>query len=563
MKVTLVQPPMILSNVKHQLLVQPPLGMAYVGACLREAGHTVRVVDGVGEGIGRLSPFRGAHRVFGLTIDEIVDRIEADTDVIGVGIMFSNFWPVAKALIRSLRARFPRAAIVCGGEHVTALPRFVLEDAPVDYAVIGEGEETALELVACLAGTPDSRPLEAIAGLAYRSADGSIATTPRRQRRRGLDRIPWPAWDLFPLDRYLDARLFSGMPSESSQRPMIITATRGCPYTCKFCSNEQMWGINYFMRDPKDVVDEMEFYGREYGATDFHFQDLTLVVNGRWVHRLCDEIIARNLGITWKTISGTRSEALDRDLLVKMSRSGCDDLVLAPESGSPEIGRITRKRVKLEKILSVARLASRLPSPMRVAGLMIIGYPEERLQDVLRTYAYVARMARAGFSTVHFHKFAAYPGCEYHDIAAREGRIVHDDEYFLGLENTFPFNEFSWHPRWSGRFIAALIMLAHCVFYGTYYLSRPLQIAQAAWRVLTRRPRTRFERYFALRLWGPAATRWSGAARDAPLLRVPASGRAASPPGGPARRLDRQGGAGYEAVDMPPRHPFTLEQQTR
>ena len=88
MKVTLVQPPMILSNVKHQLLVQPPLGMAYVGACLREAGHTVRVVDGVGEGIGRLSPFRGAHKVFGLTIDEIVERIDADTDAIGVGVMF-------------------------------------------------------------------------------------------------------------------------------------------------------------------------------------------------------------------------------------------------------------------------------------------------------------------------------------------------------------------------------------------------------------------------------------------------------------------------------------------
>jgi radical SAM superfamily enzyme YgiQ (UPF0313 family) len=438
--------------------------------------------------------------------------------------MFSNFWPISKVVIRALRERFPGTPIVCGGEHVSALPRLVLEDTPVDYAVVGEGEETALELLDHLAGAPGALPLERIAGLTYRGRDGAISTTARRQRRRALDELPWPAWDLFPLEQYLDACLFTAMPFDSTQRPMVIIATRGCPYTCKFCSNEQMWGINYFMRDPVDVVDEMESYVHTYGATDFHFQDLTPIINRRWAHRLCDEIIARGLGITWKTASGTRSEALDPELLAKMARSGCDELILAPESGSPEMGAITRKRVRLDKVLAVARTVRDNRLPMRVTGLMIVGYPEERLRDVAQTYRYLFRMARAGFSTACMHRFTAYPGCEYHDIAVREGRIVHDDGYFLGLENNFPFNSVSWHPRWSAGFIFVLVALGYAIFFGTFYLSKPLQLVRAAWGVLTKRPRSRFERYFAYRLWGPRATRREG--RERPVAPLPVAAQA-------------------------------------
>lgn len=523
MKITLVQPPVITANPKVQPDVQPPLGVAYIAASLRQGGHTVRVVDGLGLGIGRAAHAQDSYYVHGLPVGEIVERVDADSDVIGVATMFSNFWPLSKTIIRALRLRFPHTPIICGGEHVTALSRFVVEDAPVDYAVVGEGEETALELVAALGGAPGSRAPEQIAGLTYRAGDGHIVSTPRRQRRRALGEIPWPAWDLFPLERYLDACLFSAMPFSPRQRPMIIMATRGCPYTCKFCSNEGMWGINYFVRDPTDVVDEMQHYVETYGATDFHFQDLTLIINRRWALSLCDEIIERRLGITWKTALGTRSEALDRELLAKMAASGCDELILAPESGSPEMGRTTRKKVKLDKVLSVARTVRDERLPMRVTGLMIIGYPEERLSHVLETYRFMMQMARAGFSTVCAHRFTAYPGCEYHDIAVAEGRIVHGDAYFLSLENRFPYNSVSWHPRWSGRFILFLITIGYALFFGTYYLSKPTNIIRALRGILGQRPASRFERYFAYRLWGSRATTRAEAGRSgAPVANAPA-----------------------------------------
>ena len=144
------------------------------------------MVDGVGEGIGRSWQFRGRHWAYGLPLDELVGRVDADSDVIGVGIMFSNFWPISKAVIRALRERFPGTPMVCGGEHVSALPRFVLEDGPVDYAVVGEGEETTLELLDHLAGVPDALPLERIAGLTYRGREGTITTTARRRTGCGV-----------------------------------------------------------------------------------------------------------------------------------------------------------------------------------------------------------------------------------------------------------------------------------------------------------------------------------------------------------------------------------------
>jgi radical SAM superfamily enzyme YgiQ (UPF0313 family) len=266
-----------------------------------------------------------------------------------------------------------------------------------------------------------------------------------------------------------------------------------------------MWGVNYFMRDPTDVVDEMEHYVRRYGASDFHFQDLTLVINTAWVKRLCEEIIARGLRITWKTASGTRSEGLDLELLRLMSRSGCDEILLAPDSGSAEITEISRKRVNLDKVVAVARLVRDHDIPMRTTGLMIVGYPEERLRDVLSTYRYLLRMVASGFSTVYINRFTAYPGSEYHDIAVREGRIVHDDAYFLNLERNFGWRSsaLSWHPRWSGRFVLALWAVGYLLFFGAFYLMRPFRMVRSTIAVVRNRPLTRVERFFAFLLWRP------------------------------------------------------------
>jgi radical SAM superfamily enzyme YgiQ (UPF0313 family) len=508
MKVTLVHPPLHLRDPKALPAVQPPIGLAYVAASLRAEGHEVLAVDGLGEAIGRVTALGDGFFVHGLLPDEIAERIDADSDVVGVSTMFSSLWPISRAVVQAIHRRLPHATLVCGGEHVTHCTELVLGETRARYAVLGEGEETVCELFAALAGTPGAPPLEEIAGLARRDASGRTVVNPKRKRRRTLDAIPWPAWDLFPVERYVDAGLFASMPFDPAQRPMVILGSRGCPYTCKFCSNENMWGTQYFTRDPADIVDEMESYLRRYGANDFHFLDLTPIINRRWAKALCRELIDRDLGVTWKTAAGTRSEALDRELLQLMARSGCDELILAPESGSRRVLQVTRKRIDLENVLDVVRMVRDDRIPITVSAFMVIGFPEERLRDVLETYRYLLRMVWAGFSIVFLNRFAAYPGSEYYADALREGRVELRDAYFLDLDRNFDFRAsvLSWHPRWSSGFVHALRVTGYLTFYGAYYLLRPVTAVRAAWRVLRNRPRSRFERFFSFRMWQSSPT---------------------------------------------------------
>ena len=508
MKITLVHPPLHLRNVKGLPAIQPPIGLAYIAASLRARGHEVLAVDGLGEAIGRVTDLHDGFFVHGLLPEEIAERIDPDSDVVGVSTMFSSLWPISREVVNAIHRRLPNAALVCGGEHVTHCTELVLRDTPARHAVLGEGEETVCELVAHLAGEPGAPSLDRIDGLAYRDDTGRVVINPRRRRRRTLDEIPWPAWDLFPVERYVDARLFASMPFDPAQRPMVLIGSRGCPYTCKFCSNENMWGTHYFTRDPKDIVDEMELYMRRYGANDFHFLDLTPIINRRWAKELCRELIARKLGVTWKTAAGTRSEALDRELLHLMAEAGCDEMILAPESGSKRVLEVTRKRIDLENVLEVVRIVRDDQIPLSVSAFMIIGFPEERLRDVLQTYRYLLRMVWAGFSIVFLNRFAAYPGSQYYADALREGRVDLSDEYFLDLDRNLDFATgfHSWHPRWSSAFVHALRIAGYLVFYGAFYLLRPLTAARAFWRVLRNRPRSRFERFFSFRLWRSSPT---------------------------------------------------------
>jgi len=239
----------------------PPIGPAYLAASLRQAGHNARIVDGLGENPFQVTPlFNNKVLAMGLRSEEIVERIEPGNDVIGISCMFSQDWPEIRRLIKLVRHRFPGVRIVAGGEHITATAGFTLDSTPeVDVCVIGEGEETIVDLAASL---DRGAAFDAIKGLWVRGPEGNRYTGPRT-RIRNLDDIPLPAWDVVPLKNYLDNRLGYGV---DRGRSMAMVATRGCPYECTFCSNPEMWTTRWYARDPQKVLDEMQLYQERYDA---------------------------------------------------------------------------------------------------------------------------------------------------------------------------------------------------------------------------------------------------------------------------------------------------------
>jgi anaerobic magnesium-protoporphyrin IX monomethyl ester cyclase len=151
----------------------------------------VSAVDAVGEAVHQYSrsPWSRHAVIHGLTVDEIVERIDPGADIIGISCMFSVEWLVVRRLIEAIRRAFPRTLLVVGGEHVTACPDYTLTDCPaIDVGVLGEGEESIVELAAAHA---DGRDLATVNGIVFRQG-GSLVRTPHRTRIRTIDDIPEP-----------------------------------------------------------------------------------------------------------------------------------------------------------------------------------------------------------------------------------------------------------------------------------------------------------------------------------------------------------------------------------
>jgi radical SAM superfamily enzyme YgiQ (UPF0313 family) len=488
LRVCLVRLPTLTSASAIGQDAVPPLGLAYVAAAVRAAGHRVSGVDGVGAAVHQYSRVRwqpGA-LLHGLGVDEIVARLDPEADVIGVSCMFTVEWPIAAELIAAIRRALPRARIVLGGEHVTACPEFSLAAAPAAAAaVLGEGEETFVDLLDAWAR---DRDLATVPGIAYRAAGGAVVRTPRRARIRDVDDIAPPDWSVFPVETYIDNALTHGA---NLGRSMPILASRGCPYQCTFCSSPLMWTTRWSARRPEAVLAEMKEYIRRYRVTNFDFYDLTAIVKKSWIVDFCQLLIAERLDITWQLPTGTRSEAIDEEVARLLYASGCRIISYAPESGSrAELARI-KKRVDPERMLASMRGARRAGLIIKVN--VVLGFPGVRWSDVRQTFAFLARLALVGVNDVNVFPFSPYPGSELFDRLQAAGRLRLDDAYFRSLlAYNDPEHSVSYAELMSSRLLTWLNLAAMAFFYGLSLTLRPRRALALAASLLGGDTSTRF-----------------------------------------------------------------------
>jgi radical SAM superfamily enzyme YgiQ (UPF0313 family) len=472
MKICLIEPPKFVSLTNFvSTISMPPIGLAYIAAAVRSANHQVVVVDGPGSAPRNYFPFQGV-TVRGLPNAEIISRIPKDADVIGFGCMFSSNWVYVRELIKDIRKVFPNVFLVLGGEHGTGFPEFSMEQAPLNAVVLGEGEETVVELLDHLR---QGLPIDDIPGIACR-VKGAIRLNPRRDRIKNIDSIAWPAWDLFDIETYNRVNQPHGA-SQGQFMPML--ATRGCPFSCTFCTSPNMWTTEWTARDPKDVADEMQTYQKKYGTSDFQFEDLTAIVQRKWIDDFCDEIISRGMKITFQMPSGTRSEAIDYEIAKKLKAAGCHEFAFAPESGDPEVLKAIKKKVRLPSMFEAAKAA--MKAEINVGCFFIIGFPEDSYKSVLRTYAAIAKCAWLGFSNVNLNAYSPQPNTESFRALVKNG-VIKDlsDAYLLSL---FTFQDYgakktSYNPRFGHWELSFLVILGTAIFYVLFFLTKPYRIVQ-------------------------------------------------------------------------------------
>jgi len=467
MKVCLVRPPILVPANNPIVQFTPPLGIAYLAGALRHEGIDVSVVDGLGEALDERYPVENHCYMYGLRLEEVISRIPVGTEIIGISAMFSFEWPTCRNLIGQIRERFPSALLVGGGEHITAVPELSLNESELDVAVLGEGEEVLTNLANAWAS--ESHDLSAVTGIKYKTADGEVHSNGTHGRIRDIDSIPAPAWDLIPIEAYLDRGMGFGV---HRGRSMPVLASRGCPFQCTFCSSPQMWTTRWIARNPDKLLDELEYYQQRYKIMNFDFYDLTAIVKKSWIVEFCKKIEQRKLNFTWQLPSGTRSEAIDEEVAPLLNKSGCRNLSYAPESGSPSVLRRIKKRIHPAQLLDSLRAS--VDAGINVKVNLIIGFPGETYREIAETFSYVVKLAVAGAHDLSIWVFSPYPGSELFEHLMEKGVIRMDDRYYDDLRSYADISRTkSFNGTISSDCLKMLRWIGTLIFYMVAWVVRP------------------------------------------------------------------------------------------
>jgi anaerobic magnesium-protoporphyrin IX monomethyl ester cyclase len=436
--ICLVRPPAVETFRFATTSLTPPLGLAYIAGALEAAGERVAVVDAVASAPDRVRRYFKGYLI-GLSFDEVAARIPKGVDFIGISVVFTHEWPAVVCLIKAIKRRHPDVPVILGGEHISSMPEFCLCTSVADALVLGEGEETVIELLHALR---DKQPLDEIYGIAYRSSD-DVVVNPRRQRAAEIDDIAWPAWHLFALDTYHEHRWMGGLYSSTKSVPIL--ATRGCPYQCTYCSAPNMWTPRWIPRDPAKVADEIQYYVEHFGARNFPFQDLTAIIRREWIVDFCNQLLDRGLQITWQMPTGTRSEAIDAEVAELLRRTGMISMAYAPESGSEETRRLIKKKMKTDRLFQSMRAA--LGEGLNVTVFLVIGFPHDTRDHLRENFTFLDTIADIGITDLAVGFYMALPGTQMFDSLYDNKKIVINRTYFrhilaaTSLWSTSTYNE--------------------------------------------------------------------------------------------------------------------------
>lgn len=265
--------------------------------------------------------------------------------------------------------------LIAGGPLPSCDPVPFLND--FDVVVRGEGEQTMVELLSTYENGYDPGSVHGIVyrnyGQAKYEQDEIVFTAPRILES-GLDKIAFPARDLFQNDMYIDYCKKRGRQATTS-----VFTTRGCPFNCEFCSNA-VFGISYRERSPENVVDEVE-QALSFGYDRIHFADDVFTLNKERVFKICDEIRKRGIHFKWECLG--RVDSIDEELSISMKDAGCDRIYFGIESGNDSVLKLMNKKTTINRARAAVYAAHK--AGLQTGAFFIVCYPGETDDTVLET----------------------------------------------------------------------------------------------------------------------------------------------------------------------------------
>lgn len=426
MKVLLICPPFyrILGFYNRYF----PLGITIIGTVLKKAGHEVTVYDADYNDKPQnidyaqlpekypayLASFENACDPVWSEVKETVARCRPD--IVGITV-FTTFAAAAFHTARIVKELFPSCPVVMGGPHASVKAGEILGISPhVDYVVRGEGEAVMMELLHFIENGGPSP--DGIAGLSYR-VGGHVRDNPPRERLKDLDSIPYPERSLLLNEK-----------KYSSEDMGLIMTSRGCPYSCSYCSTDTR-RVGY--RSIDNVMEEVLFVNKTYGTTQFTFKDDSFTVSRKRVEELCARLIEAEVRVKWEC--NTRINLVDEGLLRLMKKAGCNFIKVGIESGSDKILESMNKGITLGQIRTAARLLEK--TGIHWTGYFLMGVPGETPADIRQTLALMYEI-KPDLALIGIYE--PFPGTPMFEDGIRRGLIKPSmtlGDFFTTLPNHY------------------------------------------------------------------------------------------------------------------------------
>jgi anaerobic magnesium-protoporphyrin IX monomethyl ester cyclase len=389
-------------DLSHIVNIMAPMGLLSLAAWMEKHGYQADIHD--------CYAFPGRD-------DRIFTYLEEHKpDYIGFSTTTSSFMDGIR-LAKRAKEVLPGIKTVFGGVHMSALRERLLREFPIiDYGVVGEGEQTLLELMESKNDNPRS-----IEGLIFRDKD-EVVFTGFRKNLLDLDTLPFPAYEKlegFPHSYKLPIFSYPKAPNTT-----VITS-RGCPYTCSYC-DRSVFRRTYRYNSPEYMMEMLTYLHQRFNIRHVNIYDDTFTLKRERVMKFCELKIKSGLKMTFNCAA--RTEQLDEEMLNAMKKAGCWMISLGIETGDPELLKRHRSYLPtakmdnpLESIRTMVHLIKK--SGIRAKGLFMMGLPGETEESIDKTMRYVFSLPLDEFNLA---KLTPFPGAPIYGDIREHGSFEED-----------------------------------------------------------------------------------------------------------------------------------------
>ncbi|MBF0171729.1 MAG: cobalamin-dependent protein, partial [Nitrospinae bacterium] len=405
--------------------VFPPYGALYIASALLSNGYEVRIDD--------------CHRE-NLNVEQLIKRVnEFVPDVVGFSATVATSYKFVKMASFLLKEHFPDMTLIVGGA-LTSAAEIVLKNTKIDIAVIGEGDDTIIELMKTIEKRADFKDID---GIAYKVKDEIIYTTPRKQIQN-IDVLKYPAFELLNMDNYmediygyikrfpmyidLDKRFYEPNKRTKFLRLML---SRGCISQCSFCYR-QMRGLRHFSFDY--MFDYIEHLMDRFKIRQFSFGDECFSSNKKWTKKFIEELGKRKLDIMFQ-ILGMRVDTVDKDTLIALKELGCWCIEYGFESGSQKMLNIMDKHATVQDNINAAKWTKE--AGIFTSPAFVIGMPGETKETIHESIRFLKEI---DFNFFQYTFAFPVPGTPLYNYSKLKGYITDEDKYLDDVYTANPNN---------------------------------------------------------------------------------------------------------------------------